>query len=97
MITENIATCIKGIRLLGEGKAEEAHNLIKHSTVRDLREATAILEDQALWASKISEIADRHGPADDASVRDLLTRAAAAGDEEAKALISCGLLETKSY
>jgi hypothetical protein len=30
-------------------------------------------------------------------MRDLLTRAAAAGDEEAKAIIVCGLLEQKVY
>jgi hypothetical protein len=48
MITENIATCIKGIRLLGDGKAQEAYDLMKECTAHDLQEAVSILEDQAL-------------------------------------------------
>ena len=39
MITKNIATCIKGLRLLGDGKAREARDLMKHCTAHDLREA----------------------------------------------------------
>jgi hypothetical protein len=50
MITKNIATCIKGLRLLGDGKAQEARDLMKDCTAHDLREAITILEDQALWA-----------------------------------------------
>jgi hypothetical protein len=52
MITKNIATCIKGLRLLGDGKAQEARDLMKDCTAHDLREAITILEDQALWAGK---------------------------------------------
>jgi hypothetical protein len=89
MITKNIATCIKGLRLLGDGKAQEARDLMKDCTAHDLREAITILEDQALWAGKLSEIGERHHASDDESIRDVLIRAAAAGDEEAKALIAC--------
>lgn len=99
-ITENIATCIKGLRLLcedGDGKAQEAYDLMKDCRAHDLREAISILEDQALWAGKLSEIGDRHHASDDESVFDVLTRAAAAGDEEAKALIACGLFDQKVY
>ncbi len=95
MITKNIATCIKGLRLLGDGKAQEARDLMKDCTAHDLREAITILEDQALWAGKLSEIGER--ASDDESIRDVLIRAAAAGDEEAKALIACDLLELKMY
>jgi hypothetical protein len=97
MITKNIATCIKGLRLLGDGKAQEARDLMKDCTAHDLREAIAILEDQALWAGKLSEIGERHHASDDESIRDVLIRAAAAGDEDAKALIACDLLELKMY
>jgi hypothetical protein len=96
MITKNIATCIKGLRLLGDGKAQEARDLMKDCTAHDLREAIAILEDQALWAGKLSEIGERHHASDDESIRDVLIRAAAAGDEDAKALIACDL-ELKMY
>jgi hypothetical protein len=95
-LTKNIATCIKGLRLLGDGKAQEARDLMKDCTAHDLREAITILEDQALWAGKLSEI-ERHHASDDESIRDVLIRAAAAGDEEAKALIACDLLELKMY
>lgn len=97
MITENIATCIKGLRLLGDGKAEEAYYLMKECTAHDLSEAISILEDQALWAGKLAEIGQRHHAGDDESIRDVLIRAAATGDEEARALIGCGLLEQKTY
>jgi hypothetical protein len=79
MITENIATCIKGIRLLGDGKAQEAHDLMKDCTAHDLSEAVAILEDQALWAGKLREIGRRHHAGHDESIGDVLIRAAAAG------------------
>ena len=52
---------------------------------------------QALWAGKLAEIGERHQASDDESIRDVLIRAAAAGDEEAKALIACDLLELKMY
>ena len=97
MITKNIATCIKGLRLLGDGKAQEARDLMKDCTAHDLREAITILEDQAFWAGKLSEIGERHHASDDESIRDVLIRAAAAGDEEANALIACDLLELKMY
>src|SRR5258706_2604148 len=72
-------------------------HLMKDCTAHDLREAITILEDQALWAGKLSEIGERHHASDDESIRDVLIRAAAAGDEEAKALIACDLLELKMY
>jgi hypothetical protein len=97
MITENIATCIRGIRLAGDGKTQEAYDLMKHCTARDLFEACDILEDQALWRGKLKEIGERHHPSANESMHDILTRAAAAGDEEAKALIACGLLDQKVY
>jgi hypothetical protein len=97
MITENIATCIKGIRLLGDGKVQEAYDLMKSCTGHDLSEAAAILEDQALWAEKLREIGERHHARNDETFREILDRAAAAGDEEARALIACGLLEEKTY
>src|SRR5258706_1597428 len=96
MITKNIATCIKGLRLLGDGKAQEARDLMKDCTAHDLREAITILEDQALWAGKLSEIGERASD-DDESIRDVLIRASAAGDEERKALIACDLLELTRY
>jgi hypothetical protein len=92
MITENIATCIKGIRRLGDGKAKEAYDLMKECTAHDLQEAVRILEDRALWAGKLREIGDRHHARAGESLRDVLTRASADGDEKAKALIACGLL-----
>ena len=97
MITANVAACIKGIRLAGEGNAKEAHELMKVCTRDDLAAAVDILEDQALWAGKLMEIGKRHHAHATESMFDLLTRAAAAGDEEAKALIDCGLLEQKRY
>ena len=39
----------------------------------------------------------RHRASDDECVRDVLIRAAAAGDEDAKALIVCSLLEQQAY
>jgi hypothetical protein len=39
----------------------------------------------------------RHRASDDESVRDVLIRVAAAGDEDAKALVVCGLLEQQAY
>jgi hypothetical protein len=39
----------------------------------------------------------RHRASDDESVRDVLIRAAATGDEDTKALIVCRLLEQQAY
>jgi hypothetical protein len=97
MITANIAACIKGLRLICDGKAEDAYELMKECTPRDFLEAADILEDQSLWAGKLMEIAERHQGQDHESVRDLVVGAAAAGDEEAQALLDCGFLETKAY
>ena len=97
MITKNIATCIKGIRLLRDGKAKKAHDLMNDCTVHDLIEAIAILENQALLAGKMMEIRERHHASDGETMDDVVVRAAAAGDEEAKAVIACGLLEQKMY
>jgi hypothetical protein len=97
MITKNIATCIKGLRLLGDGKPKEAYNLMHDCTAHDLQEAASILEDQALLAGKLKGIGERHHARARESTRDVLVRASAAGDEEAKVLIACGLLEQKAY
>ncbi len=78
-------------------KNPEVCDLMKDCTPRDLYEACDILEDQALWASKLKEIGERHHAKRQETMRDILTRAAAAGDEDAKALIACGLLEQKRY
>jgi hypothetical protein len=85
MITANIVACIKAIRLVGDGKKQEAWDLMKNCTPRDVYEATDILD----------EIGKRHHAKRQETMRDILTRAAAAGDEEARALIACGLLEQK--
>jgi hypothetical protein len=54
MITKNIATCIKGLRLLGDGKAQEARDLMKDCTAHDLREAITILRGSGtLGASRV--------------------------------------------
>lgn len=95
-ISPNVAACIKGIRLLGAGKVKLARELMGKCAVRDLEDAASILEEQALWASKISEIADRH-QARTGTVGSILKRASAAGDKEAKALIGSGILDYPVY
>ena len=97
MIRRNITTCIKGIRLFGDGKTQEAYDLMKDCTPYDLQEAVAILEDQALWAVKLREIGERHHARRNETFSEILTRAAAAGDEDAKALIACGILDQRVY
>jgi hypothetical protein len=75
----------------------QAWDLMKGCTPLEFYEAGYILKDQALWAGKLEEIGKRHHAKRQETMHDLLTRAAAAGDEEAKALIACGLLEQKVY
>jgi hypothetical protein len=75
----------------------EAWDLMKGCTPLEFYEACFILEDQTLWAGKLDEIAKRHHAKRQETMSDILTRAAAAGDEEAKALIACGILEQKVY
>ena len=72
------------------------YELMKHLPAVDLQEAASILEDQALWFGKITEIGERHRVAK-GTVRSLLKKAAEAGDEEAKALIDAGILELTAY
>jgi hypothetical protein len=97
MISANVSACIRGIHLLGDGATKEACDLLKDFTAEELREAAEILEEQALWATKLREIAERHHVQGDVSVHDILTGAADAGDEEAKALIASDLLELQVY
>lgn len=94
-ITPNLAACIKAIRLVRKGTA--ALGLITDCTKKDMDEALAIIEKKALWADKFEEIAQRHHARKGETMTQIMERAAAAGDEEAKAVIDFEILDRRIY
>jgi hypothetical protein len=96
-ITPNLAACIKAIRLVRKGNPTAALGLIADCTKKDMNEALAIIEEKALWADKFEEIAQRHHARKGETMTQIMERAAAAGDEEAKAMIDFEILDRRIY
>jgi hypothetical protein len=71
--------------------------LIADCTKKDMDEALAIIEEKGLWADKFEEIAQRHHARKGETMTQIMERAAAAGDEEAKAVIDFEILDRRIY
>jgi uncharacterized protein YicC (UPF0701 family) len=87
-MSESHAEILKALQLFVEGRQREGRKLIRKLQKDGV---TVVDAAAAIVTQTTEEIRRRHNAADDEPLHALLTRAADAGDEEARILLACGV------